>query len=164
MKRHDSPRSGFVSLLFLLAAAALALIVFVAVVVASLVVLAAGSSSTFLKALAGGRTIDVVIYAGGNRIDHPLPALNGASAGSSGGWAWSAQGKGVQFHSDESYKVASDARGHFTVTLHRVVEQDGSKSIMDGTLPVWDSEPAADKRVKLNDGSSVAAYFTKGSK
>ncbi|HEX4140272.1 MAG TPA: hypothetical protein VHY09_07990 [Candidatus Methylacidiphilales bacterium] len=162
MKPHDPSRSGLVFALLLLVAAALAIVSFVIVSLLSFLALA-GSGSSFVHVLTGGRTIDVVVYTGGKRVDHQIPALNGATVGYSGGWAYTMPGKSFHVHTDENYRVDADTQGRFTVTMHRVVQQDDATTATDNTLPVWSSEPGADKRIKLPDGSSVAAYFTKSS-
>ena len=163
MKRHDPSRSGLVFALLLLVAAALAFVALAIVSILSMLVFGTGGSSSLVSALTDGKKIDVVVYTGEKRVDHQIPALNGATTAYSGGWSYSSPGKSVQFHTDENYRVAADAQGHLTVIMHRVVQQDQSSSTTDSTLPVWNNEPSADKRAKLADGSSVAAYFTQSS-
>jgi len=143
--------------LALLAFCAIACIVCVAVVIA-----VAGSFSMvgFTHTLSGGKSIDVAIYHGTDRIDRHLPALNGSTGGFSGGYGMAMPGYQTHVQFDEKYKILVNPPGNFQVVMHRAVEKNNSKTVWDITLPVWKNEPTADKRIKLGDDSAVVAYLT----
>ena len=109
MKRFDSGSRGIVSLLLLFAAAVLAVVAFVILAALALLFGALSSPSSFMNTLSNGKSIEVVIsHDGGSDIHRRLPALNGASAGYSGGYGYSMPGQNLHLQSDENYQVVAD--------------------------------------------------------
>jgi hypothetical protein len=78
-----------------------------------------------------------------------LPAVNGYVSGR-GGSTYSEGAKEI-YHVDETYKVISTAKGHFTVMAHYVIERDGLLTSVDRMLPVWDKCPDQSKWSKLDN-------------
>jgi hypothetical protein len=121
----------------------------------------AHNPSKIMSVVSGGKMIDVAIFSPAGRTDRHLPAFNGLSEAFSGGYGYTTPDHSNHQQVDEKYQVTADGSGHFEVALHRAVNNNGAETISDLTLPVWSSEPSADKRVKLPDGSSAVAYLQK---